>query len=426
MISRTTRIQLFVFALITLLGISYVGAKYAQLDRLFTDETYTVSADLPDSGGIYVGAEVTYRGVSVGRVENLRLHDGGVYADLGIQHSDDTIPSDVVAVVANRSAIGEQYVDLQPQSDTGPYLRDGSTIERDDTRTPLAATELLVDLDSFVNSVDKGDLRTVIDELGTAFEGTGPDLATIIDTSNSFIETAYANLGVTKDLIKNSRVALQTQLDSESSIRSFSHDLSLFTTTLRDSDKDLRTVIDKGSLAARDVRGLIDDNRDALSELINNLITTNEISSARVAGIRQVLVLYPYVVEGGYTVVAKDPTTHLYDAHFGLVLTQNPPVCHQGYGTPQRDPNDLSEVPMNENARCTEPQAMSNARGAQNAPAYNRTPVVAKYDPQTGKLVATSRAPRSNVHEVGGQQRLLGKDSWKWLLLGPLATRTPR
>ena len=92
MISRTTRIQLFVFALITLLGISYVGAKYAQLDRLFTDETYTVSADLPESGGIYVGAEVTYRGVSVGRVENLRLHDGGVYADLGIRHSDDTIP----------------------------------------------------------------------------------------------------------------------------------------------------------------------------------------------------------------------------------------------------------------------------------------------------------------------------------------------
>ena len=69
---------------------------------------------------------------------------------------------------------------------------------------------------------------------------------------------------------------------------------------------------------------------------------------------------------------------------------------------------------------------MSNARGAQNAPAYNRTPVVAKYDPQTGKLVATSTAPRSNVHEVGGQQRLLGKDSWKWLLLGPLATRTQR
>ncbi len=426
MISRTTKIQLVVFALITLLGISYVGAKYAQLDRLFADETYTVSADLPESGGIFVGAEVTYRGVSVGRVEDLRLNDGGVYADLGIENGQDTIPSDVVAVVANRSAIGEQYVDLQPQTEDGPYLREGSQIARQDTTTPLSATRLLVDLDDFIRSVDKADLRTVVNELGTAFEGTGPDLATIIDTSNAFIETAYANLGVTKALISNSRVALQTQLDSASSIRSFSHDLRLFSTTLVKSDQDLRTVIDKGSLAARDVRALIEDNQDALAELINNLITTNEISSARVAGIRQILVLYPYVVEGGYTVVAKDPTTGLYDAHFGLVLTHDPVVCHRGYNTRQRDPNDTSEVPMNEDARCTEPQAQSNARGAQNAPAYNRTPVVAQYDPQTGKLVAASSAPRDNVHEVGGQQQLLGKDSWKWLLLGPLATTTSR
>jgi phospholipid/cholesterol/gamma-HCH transport system substrate-binding protein len=424
MISRKTKIQLFVFAMITLLGISYVGAQYAQLDRLLSDETYTVSAYLDDSGGIYVGAEVTYRGVPVGRVEKLRLHGDGVIADLGIDNSDDQIPSDVKAVVANRSAIGEQYVDLQPQTDSGPYLHEASQVH--DTLTPLPAQTLLTDLDSLVNSVDKNDLRTVIDELGTAFEGTGPELGQIIDTSNSFIETAYANLGVTKDLIKNSRVALQTQLDSESSIKSFAHDLHLFSDTLVTSDKDLRTVIDKGSIAARDVRSLIEDNQDALAELINNLITTGEITSARVAGIRQVLVLYPYVVEGGYTVVAKDPSTGLYDAHFGLVLTQDPPVCHAGYGTKQRDPNDLSEVPMNENARCTEAQAKSNARGAQNAPAYNRTPVVAKYDPRTGKLVATSSVPQDNVHEVGGQQELLGKDSWKWLLLGPLARTTPR
>jgi phospholipid/cholesterol/gamma-HCH transport system substrate-binding protein len=424
MTSRTTKIQLVVFAMITLLGISYVGARYAQLDRLFSDETYTVSAYLDDSGGIYVGAEVTYRGVPVGRVEKLRLHGDGVIADLGINNGDDQIPADVKAVVANRSAIGEQYVDLQPQSDGEPYLRDASQVH--DTQTPLAAQTLLTDLDGLVNSVDKNDLRTVIDELGTAFEGTGPELGQIIDTSNAFIETAYANLDVTKDLIKNSRAALQTQLDSESSIRSFSHDLHLFSNTLVTSDQDLRTVIDKGSVAARDVRSLIEDNQDALAELINNLITTGEITSARVPGIRQVLVLYPYVVEGGYTVVAKDPSSGLYDAHFGLVLTQDPPVCHAGYGTPQRDPNDLSEVPMNEDARCSEPQSQSNARGAQNAPAYNRTPVVARYDPGSGKLVATSSVPRSDVHEIGGQQQLLGQDSWKWLLLGPLATTRPR
>ena len=431
MISRTTRIQLLVFAVITLLGISYVGAKYAQLDRLLSDETYTVSAELADSGGIFVGAEVTYRGVPVGRVEGMRLTHDGVYADLGIEKGDDTIPADVVAVVANRSAIGEQYVDLQPRTEGAPYLHEGSQISRDRTRTPIPAQKLLVDLDQLVNSVDKNDLRTVIDELGTALQGTGPDLGRIIDTSNAFIESADANLGVTKDLIKNSRVALQTQLDSESAITSFSKNLHLFSNTLVSSDHDLRTVIDKGSQAARDVRALIADNEDAFSELVNNLVTTGEITSARVAGIRQILVLYPYVVEGGYTVVAKNPSTKLYDAHFGLVLTNDPPVCHQGYDTKQRDPSDLSEVPMNEDARCTEPQARSNARGAQNAPAYGspgkgRAPVVAQYDPATGRVTPTSSVPGSNVHEMGGQQQLLGKDSWKWLLLGPLATGSPR
>ena len=78
--------------------------------------------------------------------------------------------------------------------------------------------------------------------------------------------------------------------------------------------------------------------------------------------------IYPYVVEGGFTVVSKSPDTGLYDAHFGLILTTNP-VCHQGYeGTDTRPPQDGINRPMNVDARCTEPAAQSNARGAQNLP----------------------------------------------------------
>ena len=33
--------------------------------------------------------------------------------------------------------VGEQYVDLQPQTDDGPFLHDGSQIALQDTRTPL-------------------------------------------------------------------------------------------------------------------------------------------------------------------------------------------------------------------------------------------------------------------------------------------------
>ena len=105
-------------------------------------------------------------------------------------------------------------------------------------------------------------------------------------------------------------------------------------------------------------------------------------------GIEQILVIYPYVVEGGFTVVSKSPDTGLYDAHFGLILTTKP-VCHQGYeGTDTRPPQDGSNRPLNTKAGCTEPASKSNARGPQNLSrsGANRPPVVASYDPGSGRL----------------------------------------
>ena len=38
MITKRTKVQLVIFALITLLGVSFVGARYARLDRLVLDD----------------------------------------------------------------------------------------------------------------------------------------------------------------------------------------------------------------------------------------------------------------------------------------------------------------------------------------------------------------------------------------------------
>ena len=71
MITRRTKVQLVIFVVITLLGVSFVGARYAHLDRAFYDDNYTVTAHFADSGGIFAGGEVTYRGVSVGTGDKL-------------------------------------------------------------------------------------------------------------------------------------------------------------------------------------------------------------------------------------------------------------------------------------------------------------------------------------------------------------------
>jgi phospholipid/cholesterol/gamma-HCH transport system substrate-binding protein len=436
-ITRRTKIQLMVFVLITLFGVTFVGARYAQLDKAFSDDNYTVNANFADSGGIFAGGEVTYRGVSVGKVNKLVLTDEGVKVVLDIDNHFDEIPADTLAVVGNRSAVGEQYVELQPQSDDKPFLKNESEIATDDTRTPIPTQKLLGDISTTVESVDQDALRTTVSEMGDAFGGTGEDLERIIVSGSSFIDAANANFDTTTALIRDSNTVLRGQIASESAIRTFAKKLKLFSGTLAASDQDLRAVIDNGSVTAVELRRFLDDNKVDLAELINELVTTGEVVVRHLPGIEQLLAIYPYVVESGFTVVSRSPDTGLYDAHFGMILTSNPEVCHGGYeSTDRRPPQDGENRPMNVNAQCAEPASQSNARGAQNAPqsgvqrapaAYRTAPgssvgapVVATYD--GGRLRWGAAVPRDLSSPGSLAPRTLGGDSWKWLFLQPLMT----
>lgn len=426
MITRRTKLQLLVFALITLLGVSFVGARYAQLDRLFYDDSYTVVAHLAESGGAFSGAEVTYRGVGIGTVEKMELVEGGVDAHLSIEKTYDDIPIETLAVVGNRSAVGEQYVELQPKTDDGPFLAEDSEIATEETSTPLPTEELLGNIATTVGSVDRPALRTTVLELGTAFAGTGPDLQRIIDSSGSFLETADANFETTQRLLRDSNVVLRTQVDSESDIRTFSSELELVSEAFVAADGDLRQIIDTGSGTALQLRGLIEDNRVELGQLLNRLVTTGEVVVQHLDGIQQLLVLYPYVVEGGLTVVSRTPETGLMDAHFGMIITDNP-TCERGYDPgEQRSPEQRRDLPMDMDARCTEPAAVSNARGAQNvprAPAGYEEDVVASFDPRTGQVDWDVDPAELEADQPGSvAPRSLGEDSWKWLYLQPLAS----
>ena len=426
MITSRTKIQLLVFVLITLVGVTYVGARYARLDQLVVDDSYTVVAHFPDSGGMFAGGEVTYRGVRIGEVSSLELTDAGVDMNLDIANEFDTIPADTLAIVGNRSAVGEQYVELQPQADSQPYLNDDSEIASENTRTPIKVQTLLTNLSDTVESVDKDALKTTVDEMGKAFGGTGQDLGRIIDSGNAFIEEANENFDVTTALIRDSNTVLNGQIAKASAIRTFARNLQLFSSTLAGSDADLRQVIDSGSVTATELRTFIEDNEVQLGELVNRLVTTGEVVVKHLDGVEQVLVLYPYVVEGGFTVVSKS-SNGLYDAHFGMILQQEPHVCEHGYeSTNRRDPNDGSWAPMNMKAHCAEPASQSNARGAQHAPqragAAYRAPVVASYNADTRRLhwydgyQGADSQPESWTPPAG-----FGGESWQWLLIRPLA-----
>jgi phospholipid/cholesterol/gamma-HCH transport system substrate-binding protein len=365
MLTRAIRIQVFAFVVISLAAVAFVGGNYAGLDRLLGNDSYSVRLQLADGGGIFTNSEVTYRGVAVGRVGELRLTDGGMEADLVISDDAPPIPADAKAVVANRSAIGEQYVDLQPDAGAGPYLADGAVIQRGAAHVPPPVTDLLGDLSAFNESVPTGSLQTVVDELYDATRDSGDDLQVLLDSSISFTETAADHLPQTSTLIDDGAVVLRTQLDSSAAWRSFSRNAKLFATALADSDGDLRHLIGAAPAAATQLSRLLSDTNPGLSVLLANLLTTSEIADARTGGLEQLFVMTPKAVAATSTSITPD------GGDLSVILRFfKPAPCVTGYGSTRYRPGeDTTPGLFNTKAGCTLRTGDERlVRGAQHAP----------------------------------------------------------
>jgi phospholipid/cholesterol/gamma-HCH transport system substrate-binding protein len=385
-ITRTVRLQLLALVLVTVVGVGYVGFRYANLGAIFGATTYPVTMRMADSGGIFTGADVTYRGVSVGRVGALTLTADGVDVQLDIERSAPEIPADVDAAVRNLSAIGEQYVDLAPRSSSGAQLESGSVIPVANVSTPVPVEDLVVSLDGFVRSVPLDSLRTVVDQLGVGFSNTGEPLQKLLDTTSEFSRAATEALPQTTALLRDGRTVLTTQNEVSGQFKDFSASLALLAAQLKQSDPDLRNLIATAPQAGEQIRGLLRESGGGLGDTIANLLTVSRIAEPRQDNLRQVLTTYPGITAVGYTAAPGDGSAHL-----GLVInTFDPFPCARGYeGTPHRAGNDLEETPVNPDAFCAEPKGSpTTVRGAQNAP-NSATPKPARgatVDPTPGPL----------------------------------------
>ena len=331
MIGRSIMIKVTAFAVITVVGVSYILFHYLGVGKALFGNGYTAYVDMRDSGGIFSSASVTYRGVDIGRVGKIELKPNGIRVALNID-GNIPVPTDLKASVGNGSAIGEQFIDLQPQKPitaSTTYLHGGSVIPESATSLPVSTQELLVNLDKLVNSLPKNDLKTVVTELGNAFRDTGPALGRLLDASNSLVTTATTELPQTISVINNGGTVLDTQVDLTPQTLNFTSEFASFSDQLRKSDADLRAVIDKGVPASQQVTDLIHQLDVPLTTLINNGVTLGQVVQPRIQSLRTALILYPYIIATSFGVFNNGRT------RFGVPtpFTTTPSVCTQGYDT---------------------------------------------------------------------------------------------
>ncbi|WP_107500766.1 MCE family protein, partial [Streptomyces sp. ms184] len=341
MITLAVRLKNLAFLVIAVLVLGYLGVRYADLGHYVGLRSYyTVTVQLPQTGGLYTHSNVTYRGVSVGRVGPIELTENGVEAELRIEKDAPRIPDSLTAVVANLSAVGEQYVDLRPTRTEGPFLGNGSVIDEADTTIPAPPTDVLTSVDDLASSVNLESLRTVVEEFGAAFEGRGDDLQVLLDTSGDFIEAADQALPVTTRLMADGEQVLRTQAEQGKALKGFARGAKELAAELKGSDADLRRLIATTPDAAVQISGLLRDVDPAFGVVVANLLTTSEVAVTRQRGLEELLVKLPAVAAAGASAVDDD------GARFGMSVTFFEPLpCTAGYGgTVYRNGLDLSLI----------------------------------------------------------------------------------
>lgn len=374
-LSREMRRKLFLFIVVALTAIGVMAVQFMELPAtLFGVGRYTVRMELSETGGLYGSGNVTYRGVTVGRVQSVELTDTGVEAVLALQSGID-IPSDLKAEVHSQSAIGEQYVELLPRSDTAPPLRNGDVISLDDTSVPPDINTVLDGLVGGLRAVPHDNVSTVIDESYIAVGGLGAELSKIVRGGSKLASDARKNLDPLIALIDESKTVLDSQTETSDAIAGWAAHLATVTAELRDHDVAVAGIIDQGGPALGEVRQLIERVQPTLPILLANLASVSNVALTYQHSIEQILVLAPQLiaVEAGAIIAQVNTKQDYRGIYLSFNLNLNlPPSCTTGYlpAQQQRSPSfeDYPELPPGD-LYCRVPQDSPLAvRGARNLP----------------------------------------------------------
>lgn len=388
MLTRFVRNQLIIFTVASVLGIAAMLLVYMQVPTLLGIGRMTVKVELPRTGGLYRFANVTYRGVQIGRVTDVTATREGALATLSLNTSPK-IPADLQASVLSVSAVGEQYVDLQPRTDSEPYLHNGSVITAKNTTVPQKVGPMLNQVSALLQSIPKEKLSQLLDESFKGLNGSGDELAALFDSSSALTKDFDAAADRTRTLIEDGKPLLDGQAVSADALRSWSRSLAGVTGQIAADDQQLRGVLQNGPGAADEASALLKQIKPTLPVLLANLTTVGQVGVTYHASLEQLLVLLPPYVGSIQAVgLPRNNPTGFTQGDFTLTIN-DPPACSVGFLPPSqwRSPTDLSDVDTPDGLYCKLPQDSPIAvRGARNYPCMG----------QPGK-----RAPTVEICESG-------------------------
>ncbi|TLG18034.1 MCE family protein [Nocardia cyriacigeorgica] len=349
--------------LVLIIGAAYLLVNVMRINPL--RGTYTVTVTLDRSGGLQPGNDVTLRGFRVGKVDSIKLINGGsaIAATAEIDDRYDIAVDTVVAVQA-LSAAGEQYIDFRPDTDQGPFLTDGSVIEYnpDTVRTPTPVWAVLDDTSALIAQIDPKNFDVILSELDIALSG-GPDqLRSLIDGVSLVAAGLDSLLPQTSNLIANLRTIASTTSMAQPDLGTLTRNSGVLFEQFNNANAELQSVLSQAPGQFASLGAVLDTTTDPITGLVNNFVAITKAAQLRTPAMRA---LFPALELGG---AALGVPAHDNEFHTILDIWLRP-YCQ--YQSTPASPQVVSDGTMPKWNYCENPPPGQQIRGAVNAPRPN-------------------------------------------------------
>ena len=229
----------------------------------------TYHADFADAAGLKTGDDVRIAGVKVGKVTSLTLDGNKVRVGFQVDSGTDVGP-DSTADIKIKTLLGQKYIALNP-SGSGKLHGD---IPVSRTTTPLDVTQAFIQLGKQAGEIDTAQLAKAFDTLADTFKDTPPYVhSSLIGLQRLSTSIASRDAQLT-ELLKDTNTVTETLAARDAEVAKLINDSSLILNTVYEQRAVIHNLLVDTTAVAKQLAGLVRDNRAIIGPALANLETT--------------------------------------------------------------------------------------------------------------------------------------------------------
>jgi phospholipid/cholesterol/gamma-HCH transport system substrate-binding protein len=239
-------------------------------------------------GDLVENANVQSSDVKIGTIKKIEL-DGWEARVTMCLNAEEKIPADVLAVVRTTSLLGEKFVDLQPQSDGEPYLKDGDILTSDQTDKATELEEIFAKLAGVLGTGNLEQINRFTSAQANILRDHADELRSVLLDLRDFTDLLADRKSEIAGAVDHLDSVASTLVDQAPILERFLESFSESSGVLADNKNGLRTLLFSLDRFTKVSVQLLERTDDNLNRQLNDLRPVLETLVANSTNVRKAL-----------------------------------------------------------------------------------------------------------------------------------------